>query len=506
VTEKEKMYGDVFHQTQVHQHAYECVQPLQGLITFTDPELDEDGKYTNYHRNNFSTEKVDKSKAPEPQSWYSVIYAMLAVKLILGFFMLGYMDTQTAYNDIYMTNFQFASSTTTYSVEGAGITKPLYCLVIALSLVVFSVVIGLVSSQKYLLDGKVSWLIFIVLLALQAYAFVLHIVMLAQQSADLNISCLTIWSMLFLHLLAFIISIIALILLMCQPKSSQLQTIKEVEAKNEIQLQKYNMEKEAHDQYYKDQKFRELKFESESILTHEDIFRETTGNFWLSVVEDLNTIVCYAFVVRACDAQSSIHDDSTIFFDVMCIVFLGFLQHVANILMIFHAHIDKHSQLETKRATSNDKKKKIENQTDDLMTFIARTRLLLFLMIGCTVVFFFLRVAPTYEEYAIAIPYEVIRVLALITMVSLNTLHSFWFEVQNAYARRKPWDTSPTWKLGALSFIALVFSLMLIYNVSQDVDGTVRANLHKQKSLTVAVIKNATTTPPMTTTPPPPRS
>jgi len=243
-----------------------------------------------------------------------------------------------------------------------------------------------------------------------------------------------------------------------------------------------------------------------SILTHEDIYRETTGNFWLSVVEDLNTIVCYAFVVRACDAQSSIHDDSTIFFDVMCIVFLGFLQHVANILMIFHAHIDKHSQLETKRATSNDKKKKIENQTDDLMTFIARTRLLLFLMIGCTVVFFFLRVAPTYEEYAIAIPYEVIRVLALITMVSLNTLHSFWFEVQNAYAHRKPWDTSPTWKLGALSFIALVFSLMLIYNVSQDVDGTVRANLHKQKSLTVAVIKNATTTPPMTTTPPPPRS
>jgi hypothetical protein len=122
----------------------------------------------------------------------------------------------------------------------------------------------------------------------------------------------------------------------------------------------------------------------------------------------------------------------------------------------------------------------MDRQRDELMTFIARSRLLLFLMIGCTVIFFFLRVAPTYEEYAIAIPYEIIRVLALITMVSLNTLHSFWFEIQNAYAHRKAWDTSPTWKLGTLSFIALKFSIMLLYNVSQDVNGQVRKNLHAQ--------------------------
>ena len=238
--------------------------------------------------------------------------------------------------------------------------------------------------------------------------------------------------------------------------------------------------------------YAEHNFETESILTHEDIFQETTSNFWLCVVEDLNTIVCYAFVVRACDAQSSIHDDSTIFFDVLCIVFLGFLQHVANILMIFHAHIVKHTHLLMKKAKTEETKRKMDQQTEDLMTFIARTRLLLFLMIACTVVFFFLRVAPTYEEYTIAIPYEVIRVLALITMVSLNTLHSFWFEIQNAYAHRKAWDTSPTWKLGALSFIALVLSIMLMYNVSQGVDESVRKSLHTQKSHTVVVIANAT--------------
>ena len=231
-------------------------------------------------------------------------------------------------------------------------------------------------------------------------------------------------------------------------------------------------------------------------LTPEDIYRETIGNFWLCVVEDLNTIVCYAFIVRACDAQSSIHDDSTTFFDVLCIVFLGFLQHVANILMVFHAHIEKQTELNMK-GKPDDKKRVTHHQLEELVTFIARTRLLLFFMIGVTVVFFYLRIAPTYVEYPIAIPYEILRVLALITMVSLNTLHSFWFEVQSAHNSKKTWDTSPTWKLGALAFIALVFSVMLLVNTSHDSNVDTRHLLHKLEVRTTTAV---------TSTPPPPQS
>ena len=233
-----------------------------------------------------------------------------------------------------------------------------------------------------------------------------------------------------------------------------------------------------------------------TLLTPEDIYRETIGNFWLCVVEDLNTIVCYAFVVRTCDAQSSIHDDSTTFFDVLCIVFLGFLQHVANILMVFHAHIEKQTELNMK-GQPDDKKRVTHHQLEELVTFIARTRLLLFFMIGVTVVFFYLRIAPTYVEYPIAIPYEILRVLALITMVSLNTLHSFWFEVQSAHNSKKTWDTSPTWKLGALAFIALVFSVMLYFNTLQDSNVDTRHLLHKPEVRTTTAV---------TSTPPPPQT
>jgi hypothetical protein len=123
----------------------------------------------------------------------------------------------------------------------------------------------------------------------------------------------------------------------------------------------------------------------------------------------------------------------------------------------------------------------------ELITFIARTRLLSFFMMGVTVVFFYLRVAPTYEEYPMTIPYEMLRAVALIAMVSLNTFHSLWYEVQNAQNPKKPWDTSPTWKLGALSFIALVFSAMLLYNTTVDKHEDTRYLLHKLTVRTTAV-------------------
>jgi hypothetical protein len=234
------------------------------------------------------------------------------------------------------------------------------------------------------------------------------------------------------------------------------------------------------------------------ILTHEDIYRETTGNFWLCVVEDLNTILCYAFVVRACDAQSAIHDDSTTFFDVLCIVFLGFLQHVANILMVFHAHIHKQAKLKMKGKT-DEEKKTIESQAEELMTFIARTRLLLFFLIVVTVVVFHARVSPTYVQYPSTIPYETFRVLAIVTMVSLNTLHSCWYEFQNARTLKNPWNTSPTWKLGALSLIALCFSIMVLYNTTIDNSDNTRKLLHDLVPLT-SPMPAGTPSPP----PPPP--
>ena len=430
VTEKQKVYGDVFHATQGHQHAYECVQPLQGLVTFGEPE---DGVYARNNYSYFNKEERPSEETPSCPDWDYAIYTMLGLKFCIGIALLWEIEIQTAYNDIHLTNFRPSSDSLLYSIQAAGTTNPLYCLLIALSLVIFSVIVGLTSSKKYMLGSAVSCVLLIVLFILQATAIGLHITMLVKQNVELGKYCLTNMSMILLHGLTVILSLWGLAQLAMAPQSKQ---AKRNEVKIDIDSRVQITENEMHEpingvSLIGDRRRYEESKDITLTVTDEDIYRETTANFWLCVVEDLNTIVCYAFVVRACDAQSAIHDDSTIFFDVLCIVFLGFLQHVANILMIFHAHIEKHTKLQMKGKTEQ-QKTSMQEQLDELVTFIARTRLLLFFMIGITVVFFYLRISPTYEENAMAIPYEILRVLALITMVSLNTLHSAWYEFQNS--------------------------------------------------------------------------
>lgn len=348
VTEKQKLYGDVFQTTQDHQHTYECVQPLQGLITFGEPKDNE------FYRDNLSWKQTQPQR-PQPKTasfpdWDYAIYGMLVVKFGMGVFMLFEIDKQTAYNDVYLTNFMPSNHYSTYSVEGAGMTNPLYCLLIALSLVIFSVIIGLTQSKKYMFHLGVSFGVLIVLFVLQGVALGLHIMMLVKLAPDSSYYCLTSLSMIILHALTFVLSWWGLVQLALAPQSPQTKRMEdktEMVASSRVTTSSDGATimiepKENQNTVSRDA----MKAWTTTGLTYEDIQRETFGNFWLCVVEDLNTILCYAFVVRACDAQSAIRDDSTTFFDVLCIVFLGFLQHVSNVLMIFHAHIEKYTNKE----------------------------------------------------------------------------------------------------------------------------------------------------------------
>jgi hypothetical protein len=492
LADKQAMYGDVVYTTDGRHHAYDCVQPLQGLITFTDP------KDETYARDNLSLEREGRAARKNPGwlSWENVIYLMLCVKIAIGSVMFKYIDTQTAYNDIYLTNFKTVIKKEgyvtydTYTIESAGRTNPMRCLLVALLLVIFSVIIGLISSKKYMLNVFSSWIVILMLFALQILAISLHATM------HFNNGYTTI-SMIILHGVTLGVTLLVFIRLAWAPQSKQTKVNFDAHEKNKQKLAEFAIE------YNED--IQDALHTKKRDLNHEDIYRETTSNFWLCVVEDLNTILCYAFVVRACDAQTSIHDDSTTFFDVLCIVFLGFLQHVANILMIFHAHIAKQTEIKM-RGKSEHEKKSMQKQLHEIFTFIARTRLLLFFMISITVVFFYLRIAPTYEEYSEGMPYEIIRALAVITMVSLTTLHSAWFEFQSAQNPKKSWDTSPTWKLGALAFIALIFTCLIFANTLEYKDEGIRKQLHGgiPAPPTTPARARATTTSLRTSTPPPP--
>jgi hypothetical protein len=187
-------------------------------------------------------------------------------------------------------------------------------------------------------------------------------------------------------------------------------------------------------------------------------------------VGDLNLIVCYALIYRACDSQISIHDDASTFFDVVCIVLIGFLQHIANILMIFHAHVQNQMSAmpaEEDKLTEDQKETRIKMV--DTIHNIARTRMLLFFMIGAVTIFLYLRISPTYTEYPAGVPFELTRSLALIAFISMNSLHSLRYELDGSKSDAF-WESTPTWKLMTTAFIAVGSGILLVVFVYEYKD------------------------------------
>jgi len=417
VTDNRKTYSNAFEMTQGHQHLYHCVQPLEAgqvMFKFNPDEADRNRNNFNVFgpRKYYDPTKPDENKDQKEDekipiySWFVASFVM--VLTITGGFLWILLDyqNQTAFNDVYLTQFDHTGNS--YELAYAGKINPLFYIVIAICCALSSILIG--WQSQYIFGNILSGVLNVLLLVFQLFGIIFHSIKLFTNNSEGNTVMLTLHSVYGLHMASTVVSVLFVLIFAF--------AVKQDETSPE---------------------------------------RQTWLTFWPTVVEDLNTIVCYVFVVCACNAQSGLHDDSSLFFDVVCVVMIGFLQHVANILMIFHGHV----QVENSDQVSNP-----GSDVHKIINVIARTRLLIFFMIGILVVFFYLRITPTYEEFSLAIPYEILRVLAIITMVSLNTLHSMWYELTNAYGDQKPWESSPKWKIVTTLFIALIFSALVWRNVA----------------------------------------
>ena len=407
VRENHNVYGHGLEMTQHQQHLYECVQPLQGQITWSSDRNNEKG---NRPRNNFADpwhpfkeKNIDKKNKDDIfVRVESLLGVFVLIIFVLAIVLWSYKFSNNVFviNGVYLSQFVLAGNT--YTMQDAGFTNPVQCFAIASILISTSLLVGWQQNRK--LKTFANWVVtvlFVSICLLQVLAFVMHLTMFEDPKA----MSFTSVGLLFLHIVSAILTIGIFVFLAYLPEERPDPTF------------------------------------------------ETENNFWLCVVEDLNTIVAYALIYRACDSQVSIHDDTTTFFDVMCIVLIGFLQHIANILMIFHAHI----------YASGDK-------TSDTLNNIARTRLLLFFAIGLVTIFLYLRIAPTYTEYPAGVMFEVTRSLALIAFISMNSLHSLFFELQGSKTT-VDWQSSPAWKLMTTAFITLGSCILLVQYVANHISN-----------------------------------
>jgi hypothetical protein len=429
LTAKHRLYGDTFDMSQTHQHAYELVQPLQaGRITFV-PNTD---KYINNLKVKEHTQGAPGSTFVF-FSWDTIIWILLAFVAVGCMVMTGMLE-QTAFNEVYLTQFYHQIDTVTYSLQYAGKIRPLQYMIAALTCFCCSLIFGWQSNHDIRLNQYLSWAVVFVIFVLQVWGISIHGTTLTD-NFNIDYIMFNVHSIFFLHLATVIITLTILFY------QGYLMNDKVTSTDEKINLA-------------------DLPWDQQ----------KTINMFWITVAEDLNSIVGYVLVVTAFNALSSVHDDTTVFFDVVCVVTIGFLQHVANVLMIFHRHICLDNT-----DLKDDERVKIVNT-------IARSRLIIFFFVGIVVVFFYLRISPTYEAFTLGIPYEILRVLAIITMVSLGTVHSIWYEFRHA-DEKKEWETSPTWKLATAALIALVLSAFIWQNVRIESNKNIKTYLIQAKAL-----------------------
>ena len=136
--ENNRLYGNAFEMTQHEQHLYECVQPLQGRITFAD-RLD-DSKNPRY-RNNFARTEGEDHKGESVFGRVESLLLFFVLGLVILFCILwASFSNQFALNKVFIT--QFVVDGASYKMEDAGFTKPVDCFAIALVLISTSLLVG----------------------------------------------------------------------------------------------------------------------------------------------------------------------------------------------------------------------------------------------------------------------------------------------------------------------------------------------------------------------------
>ncbi len=115
--------------------------------------------------------------------------------------------------------------------------------------------------------------------------------------------------------------------------------------------------------------------------------------FAMTVWEDLHNTVAFMLLVSSFSTMSGVHDDTTIFFDVTTVAFIGFLQSIQHIIMLQREEII--SYCTDNGMVIKDTFQREHTVERTILSYFLYTRLFLFLVIIVTVFVFIQRLEPS---------------------------------------------------------------------------------------------------------------
>lgn len=217
---------------------------------------------------------------------------------------------------------------------------------------------------------------------------------------------------------------------------------------------------------------------------------------YLCVMQDLNYITGFMLIISTFSAQSGEHDDHTIFLDIACVLFIGFMQHLSHLTMLLKEEAiglcedqiyKQHEWGQQPGGVPNSRTEQLrgdnvdQDRTDDIRTpkyeakmmdyifqFFSATRLFIFIIIGISVYIFSVRIGPTaFGQDSVQSWNNNAKIFTLFFFISPSILYDLYYEIvhfdhMRRYQRHLQYFGPQIWRIwGGIGFIFVFFVMTL---------------------------------------------
>jgi hypothetical protein len=187
------------------------------------------------------------------------------------------------------------------------------------------------------------------------------------------------------------------------------------------------------------------------------------------ILQDLHYIAGFMLVISTFSAQSGEHDDYTIFLDVVCVLFIGFMQHISHLVMLLKEQAI--GFIEDGKPGDQVRKdiRSLEYEAGSInyiFSFFSMTRAWIFAIMGASVYVFSRRIAPTvFAHDSVKSWNNNAKFFTLLFFVSPSILFDLYYEFAHfdqmrKYQRHLEYFGPQLWRIW--STIAFIFVLFIM--------------------------------------------
>ena len=204
-----------------------------------------------------------------------------------------------------------------------------------------------------------------------------------------------------------------------------------------------------------------LAFAMEKYIRHNFTFEFSISA--MSAWEGVHNTVAFMLLVSSFSTMSGVHDDTTLLFDILMVVFIGFLQSIQHIIMLQREEVIAYCRHEgIKVGDVFDKEHTVE---ETILSYYLYTRLFLFLVIILAVFVFMDRLQPSISSSGFSENWNsYMRNAVLLLSLAPSVIADVGYEVSHIVNMRTTGVYSPY--IGAHVWRRAVFlSAMILYIV-----------------------------------------